>query len=80
MGGDEFIILGERTEIEEIEGLVELISAATRTYNKQNQIDFFILPSMGYSVYRKGDTIDSFLATADQEMYRTKQKRKETLS
>lgn len=32
---------------------------------------------MGYSIFNKGETIDSFLVRADQEMYRNKQERKQ---
>jgi hypothetical protein len=34
---------------------------------------------MGYSIYNKGDTANSFFATADQEMYRSKIERKNLL-
>lgn len=32
---------------------------------------------MGYSIFNKGETIDSLLVRADQEMYRNKQERKQ---
>lgn len=76
MGGDEFLIVGERTETEEIKRLMEEISLSATAYNKQCKSDWFILPSMGYSVFQKDDTIDSFLANVDQEMYKNKQERK----
>lgn len=74
MGGDEFIIVGERTEMGQINRLMDEISSAV--YNDRRQLDYYILPSMGFSVFKIGDTMDSFLATADQEMYRNKQERK----
>ena len=78
MGGDEFIIVGERTETGEIKQLMDKITLSALSYNMQSQLGWLILPSMGYSVYNQGDTMDSLLATADQEMYRNKQERKIT--
>lgn len=75
-GGDEFIIVGERTEDAEIKGLMDEIFSSALVYNEQGQSEWHIRPSMGYSVFKKEDTIDSFLANADQEMYRNKQERK----
>lgn len=76
MGGDEFIIIGERASISEIEKLMEEILACTSSYNNLGEVEYLILPSMGYSVYDRDNTIDSFLAIADQEMYRNKEERK----
>ena len=76
MGGDEFIIVGERGEIDEIKQLIEVIYKSVNRYNEQTQSGYYIQPSIGYSVFEKGDTIDLFLASADQEMYQNKQKRK----
>lgn len=76
MGGDEFIIVGERLEIEEVKQIMEEISIRVNWYNKRTVEGYYIKPSMGFSVFQKEDSIDSFLANADQEMYRNKQKRK----
>ena len=73
MGGDEFLIVGERASTEEIVQLMEEIALGAKRYNKECQSQCFILPSMGYAVLKKGDTIDSFLAAADQAMYQNKQ-------
>lgn len=76
MGGDEFVILGERTKTEEIIRLIDEISSAAIIYNEKRKLGYFLQPSMGYSVYKKDDTANSFFATADQAMYRNKQERK----
>lgn len=76
MGGDEFIVLGERTKTEEIIRLMEEISSAAIEYNGSRKLGYLLQPSMGYSVYKKDDTENSFFATADQAMYRNKQERK----
>jgi diguanylate cyclase (GGDEF)-like protein len=76
MGGDEFVILGERAKTKEITELMEEISVAALACNERRQLDYLLQPSMGYSVYKEGDTVHSFFATADQAMYRNKQERK----
>ncbi|MDP4133213.1 MAG: GGDEF domain-containing protein [Bacillota bacterium] len=76
IGGDEFVILGERTRHEEIKKLMEEIYSNAFAYNQSHQLPYALMPSMGYTVFSKDDTIDSFLATADREMYRSKQERK----
>jgi len=76
MGGDEFIIVGERNETGEIKQLMEEIYSSTSAYNQSHQKNYTLLPSMGYSVFGKDDTLDSFLAAADKEMYRNKLERK----
>lgn len=76
MGGDEFVVLGERTKTEEIIQLMDDISSAAAEYNGRREIGYLLQPSMGYSVYKKDDITNSFFATADQAMYRNKQERK----
>lgn len=76
LGGDEFIIIGERKNLEEIDTLTHRISREADTYNKQELVPYALLPSIGYSILSKEDTVDSLLAAADQGMYRNKQERK----
>ncbi len=76
MGGDEFIVVGERRETAEIKQLMNKIYASCLAYNKRKQAEYFLLPSMGYSVFENEDKMDTFLATADQVMYRNKQEKK----
>ena len=76
LGGDEFIIVGERTKPEEIQQLMEKIYAHAYEYNQSNRSYYALMPSMGYAIFNKGDTVDSFLAASDKEMYRSKQERK----
>ena len=80
MGGDEFIIVGERLEEEDVKQIIEEIYIRANWYNKRTMSDWYIKPSMGYSILGKEDTLDSFLATADQEMYRNKKKHKEEMA
>jgi diguanylate cyclase (GGDEF)-like protein len=76
MGGDEFVVLGERANIEDIIELIDQISSAADVYNERRQLDYLLLPSMGFTVYKDDDTVNTFFAAADQAMYRNKQERK----
>jgi len=76
MGGDEFIILGERTRAHEIHSLMEEIKSYADEYNQTHAAGDALLISMGYSLFQKGDTMDTFLAAADKAMYRDKDARR----
>lgn len=76
IGGDEFVIVGERAEFGEIDKLIKNILSHALKYNQSSQSNFNLLLSMGYSVFSKDDTIDSFLAAADKKMYQNKKERK----
>ena len=77
IGGDEFIIVGERATVPEIETLMVNIETLTDQHNLEKKMDYPLLISMGYSVLSPADTLDSFLAIADKRMYTNKQQRKQ---
>lgn len=64
MGGDEYIVLGERSKNEEIIRLMDDISSTATEYSARSKTGYFLQPSMGYSVYKKDETVNSFFATA----------------
>lgn len=76
MGGDEFVILGERTKTEEIKQLMDEIFSAAIESTDRHERSYLLQLSMGYSVYTEDETRNSFFATADQAMYQNKQERK----
>ncbi len=78
MGGDEFVVLGERATIEDIKRFMDEISLAAAEYNGRHKPEYLLQPSMGFSVYKEGDTANTFFATADQAMYKNKHQRKLT--
>ncbi len=77
LGGDEFIIVGERTEYREIEQLMNEVHSSVNDYNQSCRLNYNLQISMGYSVFDRDDTADTFLAAADREMYRSKKDRKQ---
>lgn len=80
MGGDEFLVIGERTDRHETERLLvrlqELVEMHNESHDRQNQIAF----SKGVAFYKDGDTADSFLAAADNAMYQEKQEHKSNMA
>ncbi|MDD4125146.1 MAG: GGDEF domain-containing protein [Eubacteriales bacterium] len=80
MGGDEFIIIGERTKTAEIDDLIKSIELSLIEFNNRKIVDYNLQISMGYSLFKKSDTAKSFMEAADREMYKIKQKKKADLS
>ncbi|NLN55812.1 MAG: GGDEF domain-containing protein [Clostridiales bacterium] len=76
MGGDEFIIVGERESIEEIEALIAKIQNNFAEVNRSKVLKFKLEASIGYSLFKKSDDVKSFLDAADGEMYKIKQAKK----
>lgn len=76
MGGDEFAILGERSHVDAILDLMKNISLAIAEFNTNHKMGYDLRLSMGYSIYTKEDSINSFFAAADQAMYKNKHERK----
>jgi diguanylate cyclase (GGDEF)-like protein len=76
MGGDEFIIVGERSEKKEIEQLMKKIHTLMETFNAQRLTPYTLEASMGYAVLEERDTLDSFYMAADESMYYEKQRKK----
>lgn len=76
-GGDEFIILGSRLYLEEVQQIQNLIENAAAEFNRDDINPYRLSYSMGCAVYRKGMSVQSFLTTADAEMYRAKENKKD---
>lgn len=76
IGGDEFIIIGERIDKESVDALTKEIKIAVAEYNQSHKKDYELHPSTGYSIYNEEYSIKSFLAAADKEMYKNKVKNK----
>lgn len=79
LGGDEFIIVGERTRTDQIQTLVETIHKNVLDYNQSGRANYTLMISMGYAIFKEGDTEDTFLAAADKAMYCNKLQNKAAL-
>jgi len=78
MGGDEFVILGERSTTHEVVDLMDQISKTAKDHNEKANAGYDLIPSQGCSFYQKEDTINTFFSAADQAMYQNKQSHKLT--
>ena len=76
IGGDEFVIVGERKEHIQIQELINQINDSVLKFNQSHTLHYTLKVSMGYSVIGENDSIDSLLIGADKEMYKNKQAKK----
>lgn len=74
MGGDEFAIVLEAPDEEVPRALVREVDACLAELSKTEKFNLSI--SMGYTVYRPGETIADLLKASDRELYRVKRERK----
>jgi diguanylate cyclase (GGDEF)-like protein len=73
LGGDEFIIVGEKNSLEEVQQFLEQLDANVAACNASRQLPYALTLSIGYAIFKEGDTVDTFLAAADSAMYQQKQ-------
>lgn len=72
-GGEEFVILLPKTGFEGALHVAEQIRGYFNKNALKSEIDLGkITISMGLSVYKKGETLDSFVERADQALYKAK--------
>jgi diguanylate cyclase (GGDEF)-like protein len=76
MGGDEFVIVGECREVSDILNLIQKINVNFDNFNSECILKYKLTLSAGYSIFKEGDTEDSFMAAADKAMYANKSKQK----
>lgn len=73
-GGDEFAIVGETEEKEDIEAVCKKIHTTLDEINAKNGKDWNARVSIGYTEYRESmESIPDFIEAADAELYRVKQ-------
>lgn len=75
IGGDEFVVIGERASREEVGETVEAIQHAQTAFSGSSAQPYSLSLSIGYSMLHDGmaKTLDEMLAEADQRMYSEKQ-------
>ncbi len=74
IGGDEFVIFGDRLSMDEIAELVEQIHAEILDFNQNGQTDYKLSLSIGYSVQDRNNlkTKNQMIIEADKNMYKQK--------
>lgn len=78
IGGDEFVVVGERASREEVGETVDIIQRAQTSFTGSAAQPYTLSLSIGYSMLHDGmdKTMDEMLAEADQRMYSEKQYRR----
>ena len=76
-GGDEFVLVLDKTNLEEAELILErMVNKIDRTNLKYGQQLIEITISVGATGHKKGDTMDSILERADEALYEAKKEGK----
>lgn len=77
MGGDEFFIIGQREERQDVQRLMDEIENRVRQYNEKNSHPYKMCMSLGFATLdRQIKRPDQFITAADSNMYKNKEKKK----
>ncbi|GAB6044699.1 hypothetical protein JCM11957_02970 [Caminibacter profundus] len=77
IGGDEFIIVFNRSTLQNAQKIIErIINKISRTSLKYKDHIIKVTISVGIAAHKKGDTIESLLKRADKALYRVKSSNK----
>ena len=78
MGGDEFLLIGQRENREEVQCLMDEIADHVRRYNEKSGVPYEMRMSLGFAMLDKQiKRPDQLITAADLDMYRNKEKKKE---
>lgn len=77
MGGDEFFIIGQRGEKEEVQTLMDEIEDQVRRYNEKSSHPYKMCMSLGFAMLDgQIKRPDQLITAADSNMYKNKEKKK----
>lgn len=68
-GGDEFCIILDTADPEELSGIVDQLKCCVKSFNETNKFPFRLGISMGYAIYQPGMSLDDFQNKIDKLMY-----------
>ena len=78
VGGDEFTVLLQGADYENRDGLLKEFDRQAEAINREASDPWFRADiAKGMAVYQAGDTVESVLKRADEQMYREKKRMKE---
>lgn len=72
-GGDEFIVVVEASDTEEVDGLCETIRKKLEYYNTWSEKQYNMTISIGYAEYQEGMDQKAFINAADEVLYKVKE-------
>lgn len=76
VGGDEFLILGFFREDAEADAFIRNLMDSFEQYNQREQPPYHFMISAGYAAHQPGQSLDEFIAAADEKLYQMKRKKK----
>ena len=77
--GDEFIIVLELNETENVEKVIDVIQANLDLFNTYTEEEFRLQVSCGYTKFIENDTTEEILKRADAEMYKIKKQKQKRI-
>jgi diguanylate cyclase (GGDEF)-like protein len=77
-GGDEFLLIGHVSSVEDAAGIVSRIEAGLEEANAEKKLPYTLSLSIGFALFGPEDkvTMDSVLSEADSRMYEVKRRKK----
>jgi len=75
-GGDEFLLFVQLSSPEQLEGLAEILRSAIQ--NTVRQLSFPVTSSLGATLFREGDDIHGMIKRADQALFESKRRGRNT--
>lgn len=76
VGGDEFLILGFFRDIGEAGVFAQNLLDSFAEYSAREKLPFLLSASIGYRAHQPGQTLDEFIASADEALYQVKRMKK----
>ena len=76
VGGDEFVILVMLPGEEEAAEFKRALQESMERYNAEHTLPYRLSTSMGCRAYIRGETLESFLARADEALYEEKRRKR----
>ncbi len=76
VGGDEFLILTLLPDNEAAAEFKNELQARMKQYNEEHSLPYLLNISVGCCAYERGESLEAFMARADEELYREKKVKK----
>lgn len=76
VGGDEFVILVMLPGEEEAAEFKRALQESMERYNAEHTLPYRLSTSMGCRAYTRGETLESFIARADEALYEEKRRKR----
>ena len=76
VGGDEFLVLTMLGGSEAAAEFKSEVLARMKQYNEEHRLPYLLNVSVGYCAYEHGESLEDFMARADEALYREKRTKK----